>query len=214
MILPMRSPRMPFLLAVAAAFALTGVSTAAMAAAPSAPAAAMVVPDGFSLDADGSTLVHGGSGFRFPANIAGFTRINEQQFDPSGDYVAIAYQRDLPGGDQVAVRIAVVHNRDMSAADHYVIMKPVAMSYFSAVSVLSEGPVRIAGQPDVEGYRGIFAGVRDGTPWHFSLTTVDYGYWSGRLASAYPETAAGQAENDLEALVAAFRWQRPVRSAR
>src|SRR5690606_20888077 len=56
---------------------------------------------------------------------------------------------------------------------------------------------------------GTFSGLRDGQPWHFSLTTVDYGYWSGRMTAAYPESQADEAEKHLDALLARIRLQRP-----
>lgn len=188
-----------------------GAATAPVAIASSAGS----VPDGFSLAADGTTLVHVASGFRFPARLAGFTRLKEQAFDPSGHYVAIGYDRPLGGSaDHVVVRIALVHIRDMSAHDHYTIMKSAAMAHFSAPAVLSEGPVPFPADPQLSAWRGIFTGTRNGQPWRFSLTTVDYGYWSGRLTAAYPQSRAAEAEQDLAALIPVFRWQRPVKPKR
>lgn len=169
------------------------------------------VPLGFT--PDGDVLIHTASGFRFPARVAGFTRMKERGSDPSGEYVAIGYEKQLSGDDQIIVRIAIVHLADMTAADHYTIMKPGAMSHFSAVSVVSESKFSIGGQPDISGYRGVFAGERDGHPWRFSLTTVDFGYWDGRLASAYPAGQASEAESALNGLLSAFRWQRPTTPA-
>lgn len=166
------------------------------------------VPLGFT--PDGDVLIHTASGFRFPAQVAGFTRMKEGGSDPSGEYIAIGYERQLGRDDKIIVRIAIVHLVDMTAAEHYIIMKPVAMSHFFAASVVSETTFSIEGQPDIPGYRGVFAGERDGNPWRFSLTTVDFGYWDGRLASAYPAERACDAESALDGLLAAFRWQRPI----
>ncbi|AVA16206.1 hypothetical protein KRR38_35525 [Novosphingobium sp. G106] len=155
-------------------------------------------------------MIHTASGFRFPAQVAGFTRMKERGSDPSGEYVAIGYERQIGQDDQIIVRIAIVHLVDMTAAEHYTIMKSVAMSHFSAVSVLSETRFSIGGQPDIPGYRGVFAGERGDHSWRFSLTTVDFGFWDGRLASAYPAGRAREAESALDGLLSAFRWQRPV----
>lgn len=136
--------------------------------------------------------------------------MKESGSDLSGEYVAIGYERQLGRDDKIIVRIAIVHLVDMTAAEHYTIMKPFAMSHFSAASVVSETKFSVGGQPDLSGYRGVFAGERDGQPWRFSLTTVDFGYWDGRLASAYPAAQASEAESSLDGLLSAFRWQRPV----
>lgn len=190
--------------------ALTVLAPGADAIVAQESSTAVDVPSGFALDSDGSTLIHIASGFRFPAEVGGFTRLNERGSDPSGEYVAIGYERKLGGDDPIVVRIAVVHIEDMTALDHYTIMKPVAMSYFSVVSVLSEKAFSVSGLGNVAGYRGIFAGKREGRAWRFSLTTVDFGYWDGRLASAYPASRSGEAERDLGPLLSAFRWQRPI----
>lgn len=173
------------------------------------PASAGEVPEGFALAPDGTTLVHVASGLRFPATFKGFTRLKEQAFDPSGDYVAIAYGYPLSGKDSLVVRMAVVHIDEMSARDHYTIMRQAAMSHFSAATVLSEGPAVIPTNRSLDAYRGIFSGFRDGVPWRFSLTTANYGYWSGRLTAAYPDRDAAQAEKALDALLAEIRSQTP-----
>ena len=43
----------------------------------------------------------------------------------------------------------------------------------------------------------------------FSLTTVNYGYWSGRMTAAYPENQAAEAQKQLGTLLAAIRLQQP-----
>ncbi|MDF0543892.1 hypothetical protein PX699_16185 [Sphingobium sp. H39-3-25] len=196
-----------------AAVGLCGVPGALLAQIPeTARTVPAEVPLGFT--PDGDVLIHTASGFRFPAQVAGFTRMKERGSDPSGEYIAIGYERQLGRDDKIIVRIAIVHLVDMTAAEHYTIMKPVAMSHFSAVSVVSETKFSIGGQQHIPGYRGVFAGERDGHPWRFNLTTVDFGYWDGRLASAYPAVRASDAESALDGLLSAFRWQRPVTPVR
>lgn len=193
------------------------LASPALASAPAAEtaAASAEIPDGFALAPDGTTLVHLASGLRFPAEFAGFKRLHERAFDPSGEYVAIGYDRPLgTGEDRIVVRIAIVHIDKMSARDHFSIMRQRSMSFFSAPTLLSEGPTKIPTQPRLEAYRGTFTGMRDGQPWHFSLTTVDYGYWSGRMTAAYPESRAAEAERHLSTLLAEIRLQRPQRPKR
>src|SRR3546814_6181800 len=85
--------------------------------------------DLFSLESDGTTLVHVASGLRFPAEFAGYTRLRERAFDPGGEYIAVGYDRPLgTGSDRIVVRIAVVHLEDMSAHDHFEIMRQSTMS--------------------------------------------------------------------------------------
>ncbi|WP_395397147.1 hypothetical protein WBP07_31230 [Novosphingobium sp. BL-8A] len=168
------------------------------------------VPEGFSFAPDGTTLIHVASGLRFPARFKGFTRLKEQATDPSGQYVAISYDHPLKGGkDHLLVRFAVVQIEDMSARDHYVIMRQAAMSHFSAPSVAAEGPVKIPNNPSLDAYRGTFNGFRDNQPWRFSLTTVNYGRWSGRMTAAYPQADAAEAEQHLAVLLAEVRSQTP-----
>lgn len=95
------------------------------AAAQSAPATAEATASaGFRLDSDG-TLVHEGSGARFPHMLAGFTRVAEQGYDPSGQYVSVEYRSPVHASTIVA-RISLVHIEQMSAKDHYAIMEWLA----------------------------------------------------------------------------------------
>ncbi|TCM20880.1 hypothetical protein EDF56_102543 [Novosphingobium sp. PhB165] len=169
------------------------------------------VPEGFKFAPDGTTLIHVASGLRFPAQVEGFTRLKEQAFDTSGDYVAIGYDHLLnEGKDHLIVRMAVVHIDDMPAKDHYTIMRQQTMSHFSAPQIVSEGPVTVPNNPNLDAYRGIFSGNRNNVPWRFSLTTANYGYWSGRLTAAYPESDAAEAEKYLDGLLVAIRAQTPL----
>src|SRR3546814_4661683 len=69
--------------------------------------------DLFSLESDGTTLVHVASGLRFPAEFAGYTRLRERAFDPGGEYIAVGYDRPLgTGSDRIVVRIAVVRSEE------------------------------------------------------------------------------------------------------
>ncbi|MES1972906.1 MAG: hypothetical protein V4472_10645 [Pseudomonadota bacterium] len=103
----------------------------------------------------------------------------------------------------------MVHIRDMPARAHYAIMRRAVMAHFSAPTLRSEGPVKIPTQPKLHAFRGDFIGIREGQPWHFSLTTVNYGYWSGRMTVAYPQNQAIEAESHLTALLAGIRLQQP-----
>src|SRR3546814_2255537 len=85
----------------------------------------------------------------------------------------------------------------MSAHDHFEIMRQSTMSHFSAPTLLSQGPTKIPNQRRLDAYRGTFIGMRDNQPWNFSLTTVNYGYWSGRMTAAYPESQAAEAQKQL-----------------
>lgn len=177
---------------------------------PVANASTLEIPHGFVLAADETTLVHAASGLRFPAEFAGFTRLRERAFDPGGEYIAVGYDRPLgTGSDRIVVRIAVVHIEDMSAHDHYEIMRQSTMSHFSAPTLLSQGPTKIPNQRRLDAYRGTFTGMRDDQPWNFSLTTVNYGYWSGRMTAAYPASQAAEAQKQLGTLLAAIRLQQP-----
>src|SRR3546814_18849452 len=90
---------------------------------------------------------HVASGLRFPAEFAGYTRLRERAFDPGGEYIAVGYDRPLgTGSDRIVVRIAVVHLEDMSAHDHFEIMRQSTMSHFSAPTLLSPGPTKIPNQ--------------------------------------------------------------------
>ncbi|WP_395337150.1 hypothetical protein WBP06_21670 [Novosphingobium sp. BL-8H] len=197
-----------FLLAAPAVAAPSGQAPVA----PSSASAAVsnAVPEGFAFAPDGTTLIHVASGLRFPANFKGFKRLKEQANDPSGQYVAISYAHPLRGSkESVVVRFAVVQIDEMSAHDHYLIMRQAAMSHFSAPTIVSEGPVKIPTDPKLDAYRGTFSGTRDNQPWRFSLTTVDYGHWSGRMTAAYPQSNAAEAEQYLGVLLTEVRAQTP-----
>ncbi|WP_051767860.1 hypothetical protein [Sphingobium sp. DC-2] len=209
-----RSLRVPVSLAAAILLGLSSAAPSlaetAPAAPPSADATAIAVPDGFELAPDGTTLVHVASGLRFPEEFEGFTRLRERAFDPGCEYIAIGYDRPLgTGDDRIVVRMAVVHIDQMSPRDHYMIMRQATMSHFAAPTIVSEGPATIPTNRRLKAYRGTFTGYRDGKPWRSSLTTVDYGYWSGRMTAAYPESEAAEAEKYLGVLLAEIRAQRP-----
>lgn len=182
--------------------ALLGLSAHGAAQTEQAAAEA-TVPSGFRLDPDG-TLVHEESGARFPHMLAGFTRVAERGYDPSGQYVSVEYHAPLRGSTIVA-RISLVHIEQMSAKEHYTIMKGQARRYFDASAPVSEGPVVLPDMPKDSAWRGRFRGVREGVPFEFSLTTVDLGYWDARVATAYPEADHSEAEQRLDVLISGLR---------
>jgi hypothetical protein len=95
------------------------------------------------------------------------------------------------------------HARRSTAAEHYAAMKPQAQRYFSAVSVLSEKASRPRADA-AAAFRGTFSGSRNGAPWEFSLTTIDFGSWGARVVTAYPKAVASQARSALDGFIAAF----------
>lgn len=194
-----------------AALALLSVTPASAQAPETATVSSSgEVPEGFTLAADGTTLIHTASGLHFPVEFDGFKRLSEKTFDPSGEYIAIGYDRPLDSGkDHLVVRMAIVHIDEMSARDHYMIMRQAAMSHFAAPSIASEGPAKIPTNRRLEAYRGTFSGYRDNQPWLFSLTTVNYGYWSGRMTAAFPQKDAAEAEKHLGILLGEVRSQKP-----
>ena len=109
----------------------------------------------------------------------------------------------------MVVRMAVVHVDGMPSRDHYEIVRQATMTHFSAPTIVSEGPITIPTNRRLDAYRGTFTGYRDSEPWRFSLTTVNYGYWSGRMTAAYPESEAAEAEKYLGLLLKEIRAQRP-----
>lgn len=190
------------LLTAILAASLFSVSFAASAQDAYADVAA-VAPTGFHLDGHGD-LVHDASGARFPQRFAGFVRTGEASGDPSGEAVMIEY-RFPSEAEVIGARIAIVHIEQMSAADHYAIMRPMARAYFSDIHPLSEGPVNIPGAPNGSVWRGSFQGTRDKVPYEFNLTTVDLGYWSARVATAYPRSGRSEAILRLNALIGELR---------
>lgn len=165
--------------------------------------------DPFAPYKGGSAIVHKDSGFVFPAETAGFRRLCEMTTDFSGDNFQIRYERTI--GDQpIAVDIAVVHLEDLTARDHYRIIKPTVMSHYASASIESEGDYFVSGRDDLSAYQGIFDGQKDNVPWHVSLTAIDYGYWDARLIASYPHELDVPAQEALMELVAAFQWQSPV----
>src|SRR3546814_8166464 len=95
----------------------------------------------------------------------------------------------------------------MSAHDHFEIMRQSTMPHFSAPTLLSQGPTKIPNQRRLDAYRGPFIGMRDNHPWNFSLTTVHYGYWRGRMTAAYTESQAAEAQKQLGMLLSGIHLQ-------
>lgn len=186
-----------------------GIAVSAVAQVPSGATSSEAL-EGFTLEPDRTTLRHDASGLRFPAEFDGFRRLSERTYDPSGDYVAIGYDRPLGSGkNRIVVRMAVVHIDGMPARDHYMIMRQAAMAHFAAPSIVSEGRARIPNNRRLDAYRGTFSGYRDNQPWLFSLTTVNYGYWSGRMTAAFPASQSAEAEQHLGVLLGEVRAQKP-----
>lgn len=157
----------------------------------------------------GSAIVHKDSGFVFPAEIAGFRRECEMTTDFSGNNFEIRYLKDIDA-NAVDVKISVVHLEELTARDHYLIVKPDVMSHYSSASTISEGDYFVSGRSDLDAYQGIFDGAFESTPWHFSLTAIDYGYWDARLTASYPQEIDEMAQEGLLELITAFQWQTPA----
>ena len=165
------------------------------------------VPAGFQLARDGATLVHEGSGFRFPRKVGHFTRSAETSHDPDGQYVEIHYSYTPAGQHAVEIRMSLVYIEGMTAAEHYAAMAPQAQRYFSGIVPVSQGPVTVR-RDGAPAYRGIFTGGREGVPWEFSLTTIELGGWDGRVVTAYTVAEAQEARTALDGFVAAFPGRR------
>ena len=154
-------------------------------------------------------IVHKDSGFAFPSVIAGFRRECEMTTDFTGNNFEIGYVKDI-GDKTVDVKIVVIHLEDLTARDHFMIVKPDILSHYSSASAVSEGEYFVSGRPDLDSYQGIFDGEFENTPWHFSVTAIDYGYWDARLIASYPQEIDELAQQGLMELITAFQWQTPV----
>ena len=164
--------------------------------------------DDFSPFNSGSAIIHKESGFVFPAEVAGFKRECEMTTDFTGDNFQIRYVQDA-GKHKIEVDIVVIHLVGLTAKDHYLIIKPDMMSHYSSSSTISEGDYFVSGRPDITAYQGIFDGEKDRVPWHFSLSTLGYGYWDARLIASYPQEIDSVAQEALMELITAFQWQTP-----
>ena len=164
--------------------------------------------DPFAPYKDPGSIIHKESGFVFPASVGGFQRECEMTTDFSGNNFEIGYVRDVDG-HEIEVKITMVHLEQLNAQDHYLIVKPDILSQYSNPTVVSEGDYLVPGRPDISAYQGIFDGDRDGVPWHFSVTALDYGYWDARLTASYPQEIDAAAQTAIMELIQAFQWQTP-----
>jgi len=165
--------------------------------------------DPFAPYKDPGSIIHKESGFVFPASVAGFRRECEMTTDFSGNNFEIGYLREFDD-HEIEIRIAIVHLEELKAEDHYKIIRPDVMSHYSGATIVSEGDYFVSGRPDIAAYQGIFDGDKDGVPWHFSLTALDYGYWDARLTASYPQEIDATAQEAIMELIAAFQWQTPI----
>ncbi len=184
--------------------ALAGSPAAAECMVDSAPPA-----DPFAPYQETGAIIHKESGFLFPASISGFRRQCAMTTDFSGNNFEIAYLRDIDD-HEIAIRIAIIHLEELTAQDHYQIVKPDLLSQYSSAAVLSEGDYFVSGRPDIAAYQGIFDGDKDSVPWHFSVTALDYGYWDARLTASYPLEIDSAAQEAIMELITAFQWQTPA----
>ena len=110
------------------------------------------------------------------------------------------------------MRVAVIHLEDLTAQDHYLIIKPDILSHYSSASAITEGDYLVPGRSDLTAYQGIFDGQFETMPWHFSVTAIDYGYWDARLVASYPQKIDEIAQEVLMELITAFQWQTPTKN--
>lgn len=196
-------------------FNLILFSTASALALLSTPAAAECVIgsapmfDPFAPYKEPGAIIHKDSGFIFPATVAGFRRQCEMTSDFTGNNFEIGYLRDIEG-HQIEVKIVIIHLAGLDAKDHYKIIRPDLLSQYSSAAAISEGDYFVSGRPDIPAYQGIFDGEKDGVPWHFSMTALDYGYWDARLLASYPQEIDRGAQEAIMELIAAFQWQTPT----
>ncbi len=165
--------------------------------------------DPFAPYKEPGAIIHKESGFIFPATIAGFRRQCEMTTDFSGNNFEIGYVRDFDD-DEIEIKIGIIHLEELNAEDHYKIVKPDMLSRYSNAASLSEGDYFVSGRPDIAAYQGIFDGDKDGVPWHFSVTALDYGYWDARLTASYPQEIDSAAQEAIMELITAFQWQTPT----
>lgn len=152
---------------------------------------------------DGRTLIHSGSGIRFPQRVAGFVRTDDTVFDNRGEYVGIAYRMPYSSAEEIALRVAVVHIPRMTSREHYVIARPMALRDVHDVRMVAEGDYRRPG--GAEGYRGIFEGRKGGRPTMVGFWTFDRGDWDLRARAEFPANRRGEAEEAVGAFVGALR---------
>ncbi|SRR5690606_24399687 len=152
--------------------------------------------------AEDGTLVHIGSGLRFPADVADFRRSDAAAFAENGAYVGLEYKRPLSVDGELTMRIAVVTLPGLSAREHYVITRPLVLQGLEDSRPVAEGVFqRVAGS---EAFRGVFTGTVDGVPWMRGLWTFEHGDWDLRVRADFPRIDQVQADEAVAAFVAAL----------
>lgn len=188
-------------LSIAIALAVASVQSPAHG---QATAPATTIPPGFSMGKR-NVLVHEASGTKFPASAAGFVRFYEDSVGDTGTNAVVSYRRTI-GGAPVIARFAVFHIEGVTAQLHFISMKSSVGTYFqgqtfSDVELISEGPYDFSGVKKGAAYQGRFTAKLGEVPYELSLTTVDFGYWDGRLTAAYPAAYGGASRSALKQLV-------------
>ncbi|HEX7856456.1 MAG TPA: hypothetical protein VF503_22505 [Sphingobium sp.] len=172
-------------------------------AAMAVPVSAEAPPKAFSLAKDGHTLIHQESGTKLPETLAGFRRVGEKAFDGSGQYVGVAYADTLPGGGKVSLTLAIVHIKDMTAQQHFIIAKPMVLKGLGDVKTVSEGPYDRPGK-GADGYLGLYDAQAGGKPVSVGLWTIDRGYWALRGRAEFPQDKRAEAQAAIDRFVDAF----------
>lgn len=168
----------------------------------SAPALAQP-QDVFSVSPEGALLTHIESGTQFPAEVAGFTRIGERAFDAHGEYVGVAYQKDLGDGATISLRISLVHIEDMTPREHYLIIRPVILRGLTDVKPIAEGIYDRPGY-GADGYIGLFDAIDQGQPVGIALWTFDRGKWDLRGRVEFPQGRQEETQEAVDEFVDAF----------
>ena len=169
---------------------------------------------GFTLTSNG-TLIHRASRTRFPAAVAGFTRMRSNALDKKGREISVSYVQNV-GGKAVIARVALIHMEKMTAKEHVVGLKSFVGTFFTDLKLRnirpqSEGPLEMQGMKPGSAYQARL-GARVGTiPYEVSLTAVNFGYWDARLTAAYPSAVANQSQARISELVAELRKTGPKR---
>jgi hypothetical protein len=169
---------------------------------------------GFTLTGNG-TLIHRASRTRFPAAVAGFTRMRSKALDKKGREISVSYVQNI-GGKAVIARVALIHMEKMTAKEHVVGLRSFVGTFFTDLKLRnirpqSEGPFEVQGMNPGSAYQ-VRLGARVGRiPYEVSLTAVDFGYWDARLTAAYPNVVANQAQARITELVTELRKTGPKR---
>lgn len=144
--------------------------------------------------------------FTFPAKANGFERRSNEESKLTDIFARADYVKSVEGQD-ISVKVDVIHLLEMSPIVHFAIRKSNLIAEYPELQLVAEGEYQMKGMPPRSGYFGRFKDIRNGETQSFGVWTFDLGAWDVHVKARYPAGSKAQAEKDIRKLLENMDWE-------